>query len=152
MKIASVFTIVITLLLLMSCEESEEANVSNEIADFEVSGMVCQMGCGGAIRKELYASGFVDQVDVNFEEEAPSNVISVHFNSNKITVEQIEKLIETINDGQFKADFKSSSKKTPETVTESASSPSNDSKRYFLVEDKSFSFPNLTDLLNSLVR
>jgi hypothetical protein len=152
MKVFSLLAVFGFIFFFISCEENKDANVSNEIADFEVSGMVCQMGCGGAIRKELYASGFVDQVDVNFEEDLPSNLISVHFNSDKITVEKIEEIIETINDGQFKVDFKRTIKKSDESTSAATSSPSNATNHSFRVEENSFSFPNLTELFKSLVR
>lgn len=153
MKYFYIILSVVFFAMILSCEEAEEANVSNEIADFEVTGMVCKMGCGGSIRKELYASGFVDQVDVNFDEEAPSNAISVHFNNKKISVEKIEEIIESINDGQFSAEFKGVNAKKEQSTTETSSySPGNSSKRSFKAEEKSFTFPNLTELLNSLIR
>jgi hypothetical protein len=135
-----------------SCEErQEDPIVSNEIADFEITGMVCKMGCGGAIRKELYASGFVDQVDVEFNEEAPSNIISVHFNNTKTSPDKIQELIEAINEGQFGAVFTGETRKKEQEATSSSSSPSNQSNNSFKAETSNWSFPNLTDLLNSLI-
>lgn len=142
---------ILTFSLIYSCKESEESNVSNEIADFEITGMVCKMGCGGAIRKELYASEFVDQVDIDFDEEAPSNKIAVHFNNSKISKEKIKEIIESINEGQFSAEFISSKLKKEITSSETSSAPGNMNEKTFKAEDKSFSFPNLTDLLNSLI-
>ena len=35
----------------------------------ELEGMVCKMGCGGEIRKELYATNGVENVSFDFDEE-----------------------------------------------------------------------------------
>ena len=150
----SIYTILslFTLLFIFSCEEAQEEPVaSNEIADFEITGMVCKMGCGGAIRKELYASGLIDQVDVEFEEEAPSNIISVHFNNTKTSPDKIKEMIEAINEGQFGAVFTGETRKKEQEATSSSSSPSNESNNSFKAESSNWSFPNLTELLNSLI-
>jgi len=60
------------------------------------------MGCGGAIRKELLESGAVTQVDVAYVEEAKAQEIVAHYDSTKIQVAGLKKILETTNDGQFK--------------------------------------------------
>jgi copper chaperone CopZ len=67
-----------------------------------VEGMVCKMGCGGAIRKELLETGSVARVEVDFHEEMKSQIIVAHFDSTKINTDAIKSRIEATNDGQFK--------------------------------------------------
>jgi len=76
--------------------------LSNAAMAFQVEGMVCKMGCGGAIRKELLESGAVTRVDVAFVEEAKSQEIVAYYDSTKIQVEGLKKILETTNEGQFK--------------------------------------------------
>jgi copper chaperone CopZ len=74
---------------------------SNTKITFEVEGMVCKMGCGGAIRKTLMHAGGVERVHVDFIEEAKSQAITVHYDSTLTNVSQLKKRIEQTNDGQF---------------------------------------------------
>ena len=108
----------ICLVLLTQCQQNSKQNtvqqkpksqtkqsfkpVANASMAFQVEGMVCKMGCGGAIRKELLESGAVTRVDVAFVEEAKSQEIVAYYDSTKIQVEGLKKILETTNDGQFK--------------------------------------------------
>jgi copper chaperone CopZ len=74
---------------------------SNAKITFEVEGMVCKMGCGGAIRKDLMHAGGVERVQVDFVEEAKSQAITVHYDSTLTDITQLKKRIEQTNDGQF---------------------------------------------------
>jgi copper chaperone CopZ len=74
---------------------------SNTKITFEVEGMVCKMGCGGAIRKDLIQAGGVERVQVDFVEEAKSQAITVHYDSTLTDITQLKKRIEQTNDGQF---------------------------------------------------
>ncbi|MEY3049029.1 MAG: hypothetical protein RL365_1067 [Bacteroidota bacterium] len=74
---------------------------SNAKITFEVEGMVCKMGCGGAIRKDLIHAGGVERVEVDFVEEAESHAITVHYDSTLTDIIQLKKRIEQTNDGQF---------------------------------------------------
>jgi copper chaperone CopZ len=74
---------------------------SNAKITFEVEGMVCKMGCGGAIRKDLIHAGGVERVQVDFVEEAKSQAITVHYDSTLTDIIQLKKRIEQTNDGQF---------------------------------------------------
>ena len=73
--------IVVTALVLSSCstesnnanntsekevEEKTEAVIPNRMLTMEIDGMVCQMGCGGSIRKELKAIGGISSVEFDF--------------------------------------------------------------------------------------
>jgi copper chaperone CopZ len=82
-------------------QEQIPAVKSNTKITFEVAGMVCKMGCGGAIRKDLMHAGGVERVQVDFVEEAKSQAITVHYDSTLTDITQLKKRIEQTNDGQF---------------------------------------------------
>ena len=82
-------------------QEQKSVVKSNTKITFEVEGMVCKMGCGGAIRKDLMHAGGVERVQVDFVEEAKSQAITVHYDSTLTDVVQLKKRIEQTNDGQF---------------------------------------------------
>jgi copper chaperone CopZ len=82
-------------------QEQKSVVKSNAKITFDVEGMVCKMGCGGAIRKNLLQAGGVERVEVDFVEEAKSQGITVHFDSTLTNVSQLKKRIEQTNDGQF---------------------------------------------------
>jgi copper chaperone CopZ len=82
-------------------QEQKSVVKSNTKITFEVEGMVCKMGCGGSIRKNLLQAGGVERVQVDFVEEAKSQEITVHYDSTLTDVVQLKKRIEQTNDGQF---------------------------------------------------
>ena len=106
----------LAVVVLFSCQETSEKSKSltvkkaktidvkaNSQADYAVEGMVCQMGCGGSIRKELKMTGSVERVEVNFVEEQKEQVVHVQYDSTKITTQKINAILNRINDRQFKA-------------------------------------------------
>jgi hypothetical protein len=68
---------------------------------FKVSGMVCKMGCGGAIRKELKSTGSIESVSVDFVDGAKAQNINVRYDSTQITIAEMQAVLEKTNDGQF---------------------------------------------------
>lgn len=67
----------------------------------DLEGMVCEMGCGGTIRAELYASNAVKEVTFDFDEERTVDVAKVAYDRNKISADKIVAIIAAANDGQF---------------------------------------------------
>jgi hypothetical protein len=74
---------------------------ANQVLVTEVEGMVCKMGCGGALRKELLATCSVSKVEVEYEEERKKQVVRVHFDNKKISESILLSTMENVNDGQF---------------------------------------------------
>src|SRR5690554_8047193 len=92
------FFFIVLMVLFVGCQNSEDPipeDVSETIispthtAIFEVEGMMCQKGCGAAIRKGLYETGGVSEVEVVFNEENPVSEIKVYFDINKTTTEKM---------------------------------------------------------------
>ena len=87
-------------------QKSEElADEKKPEADYKcvakVSGMVCKMGCSGAIRKELTSLKGVSRVAVDYEENREEQIIRVFYNSRFHNEKEIYAELEKINDGQF---------------------------------------------------
>ena len=86
------------------------SNVANTKLALNVQGMVCKMGCGGAIRKELLATNAVEKVEVDFVEDKEAQLITVYYNNSLSSKEKLLKVITEMNDTQF----------TAETISESS--------------------------------
>jgi copper chaperone CopZ len=112
------FIIPVLLLFIISCqsEATQNVNVASEnvaevveentpVADYQcvakVSGMVCKMGCGGAIRKDLKNLEGVSRVAIDYEENREEQIISVFYNSRLQNENKIYAELEKVNKGQF---------------------------------------------------
>lgn len=67
----------------------------------KVKGMVCKMGCGGAIRKGLTALDGVNRVIIDYDEERDEQFVTVQFDADIQDEEAIYAELETVNKGQF---------------------------------------------------
>jgi copper chaperone CopZ len=79
------------------------SKIANTKLALSVQGMVCKMGCGGSIRKELLATNAVEKVEVDFVEEKESQLITVYYNNSLSSKEKLLKVINEMNDKQFTA-------------------------------------------------
>jgi Cu+-exporting ATPase len=75
---------------------------ANKTIELEIEGMVCEMGCGSSIRKELKNTHAVAQCSFDFKEDRKQNTASISYDSTKITSKKIVAMVEKLNDGQFK--------------------------------------------------
>ena len=75
--------------------------VANQEMTIEVTGMVCEKGCGGSIRKEMIATNGVTKCSFDFEDEREVNVATISFDDSKITEEEIILALTTMNEHQF---------------------------------------------------
>ena len=102
------------LVLFISCSQAtsqKEQNQSqskvcqrlkaNSIQEIGVKGMVCQMGCGGSIRKALKETCAVERVEVNYIDSLEEQVIKVHYDRQQIAPKQMLQVLSELNDRQF---------------------------------------------------
>ena len=75
--------------------------VANQEMTIEVTGMVCEKGCGGSIRKEMIATNGVTKCSFDFEDEREVNVATISYDDTKITEEEIILALTTMNEHQF---------------------------------------------------
>lgn len=104
------------LFLLISCSQSGIENKkkeqqfkicktveANTIQEIGVKGMVCQMGCGGTIRKALKETCAVDRVEVSYIDSLEEQKIKVYYNRERIAPRQMLGILADLNDKQFTA-------------------------------------------------
>lgn len=82
-------------------EEEKPVVVPTKKLTMEIGGMSCEMGCGAAIRKELYATGAVENVSFDFKMGRDLNTADIFYDGTKISNEKITTIISSINNQQF---------------------------------------------------
>jgi hypothetical protein len=134
-------------------DNSEDSKSANAVAEFEIEGMVCEMGCGASLRKGLYETGFVSEVKVDYDESNPANLIKVYFNIDNISTIKMKEVIESLNENQFKASLVNMEELSSSDQKKYKKNKSNASLGSPGVEasTKTYSFPNVTELLNGLI-
>lgn len=164
LNMKQLFFLSMVLFFFYGCENSEtpvvqiedETTVSpTHIAVFEVEGMMCQMGCGAAIRKGLYDAGGVSEVEVVFDEENPVSEIKVFFDINKTTTEKMIHVIGGLAEMRYSAKLIKVTESKIVNVEEDKevkTMPSLNGLSSSEASTASFGFPNLTKLLNRLIR
>lgn len=152
------------LLLLMACssperpevkgmEEQSVVDVSNviptTILNMEISGMTCEMGCGGSIRKALTATGGVARVEYDFVDGREVQTAKISYDKDKVTEKEIKSIITKLNDQQF-----SVGKSSSETITKGVSvneTEESSSSDVVQVESSAFELPNVFEFLSHFV-
>lgn len=127
----------------------------NRILSINIDGMTCMMGCGASIRKELYQTNAVRSVEFDFEEGRKTNNAKIAFNKDQITVDQIVKILTTMNEKQFTVGEMSSedyidqkSKGTNSTDEKSSSKSENSTIK---TSESKIEIPNFLDLLSQFI-
>ena len=82
-------------------EKKDQIVKPTKMLTAEITGMTCEQGCGGAIRKNLKATGGVSKVEYDFVIDAEKQICRVYFDANKISEEKISQVVTTINEKQF---------------------------------------------------
>ena len=118
--------------------------VPNQILVVEVEGMVCKMGCGGLMRRELIETNAVSRVEIEYQEGVERQTIKIHFDDKLISQTEIVKKLEEINKNQFKVYPIGST----EIVSLSSDSPSNSSLN---IREISMRSTNSRGILSSFV-
>jgi copper chaperone CopZ len=158
------FLIVIGLLLTPACSgdadkihlrtekgkrHSTNAVSANRSLTVEIKGMMCEMGCGGSIRKELKSTGAVARVQFDFEEERAFNTSVISYDSTRISAADLIKRIQKMNDKQFViGGFKVEA--LTSNASDSRTSGGNDESNVKM-EESNFRLPNLLDILKDLI-
>lgn len=138
-------------------KEKEEVKIAvqaNRVLTMDLDGMVCSMGCGGSIRKELNATGAVADCEFDFEDERTTDIATIQFDKDKITADEIVKIVSEMNDGQFKVGKTASEEfvsevEVNETSTKSSSRASE--AKIKVLTQPSFRMPNIFDLFSGLL-
>lgn len=160
------FSILFSALVLAACsaEKSQETVpsektvahatvVPNTELELEIEGMVCEMGCGGAIRKELKASKAVEGISFDFVEDRAENKAVVRFDNTKISPEKIVSLIEQLNENQFTVKSLGTHELAVTNYTKSEDlEAKNSEKAKVSMFANDFRMPNLLDLFSGFLK
>jgi copper chaperone CopZ len=122
---------------------------ANALLTVEIKGMMCEMGCGGSIRKELKSTGAVARVQYDFVEEREVNTAMISYDSTQISAADMLKRIQKMNDKQFTLG-KQKVEALTETKSDSKAAGSNDDASVNM-EESTFRIPNLLNILKDLV-
>lgn len=132
-------------------EESVQTDVvPDRMLTMEVEGMVCEMGCGSSIRKELINLGGVSAVEFDFEEERASNTAKIAFDKDKVSVDEIVKAVSSINKGQFSVG-KVSSEAIQQNHVQQDEATGADETSQAEMQSVGFEIPNLLDFFAEII-
>lgn len=132
-------------------EVSKEEVIPDRMATIEISGMTCEAGCGGTIRKELKATGGVSRVQYDFIEGREVQTAKVSFDKDKITLDQMIKIITTINEKQFTVGKTSSEEINDVSSTPTEAAPSKETVEKVSMSDAQIEMPNLIGILSDII-
>ncbi len=132
-------------------EVSKEEVVPDRMATIEISGMTCEAGCGGTIRKELKATGGVSRVQYDFVEGREVQTAKVSFDKDKVTLDQMLKIITTINEKQFTVGKTSSEEINDVSSTPTETAPSKETVEKVSMSNAQIEMPNLIGILSDII-
>lgn len=88
-------------------QEEQGKEAPDKIMHLQITGMMCEMGCGGTIRKNLKNDLAVTKVEFDFVPNQPQQTCRVYYDSKKHSETAVTNLIEELNDQQFKVSLDS---------------------------------------------
>lgn len=113
--------------------------------------MTCEAGCGGSIRKELKATGGVSRVQFDFVEGREVQTAKVSFDKDKVTLDQMIKIITTMNEKQFTVGKTSSEAINDVSTTTTESSTVKETEEKVSMSDAQIELPNLIGILSEVI-
>ncbi len=131
-------------------QETQETEViPDRVLTMEINGMVCKMGCGSSIRKELTSIEGVSSVEFDYEDDRQTNMAFVSFDKDMTNADDIVKAVTTVNNGQFTVGKTSSESLDTKHVEHSVNTTEKESTMD--VSSTSIEIPNLLDLLSEII-
>lgn len=125
-------------------QHSEQtASVEKTVAKIAVDGMMCEIACGGKIRKELSEMNGVASASIEYTDGADVNYALVEFNPDMVKEDQLVSCINTISDGDLYA--VTQVEVIHYTPTEDAGSGAQDD--HVEMNDSSFKLPGISNLI-----
>lgn len=125
---------------------------ANQFVTFEIKGMVCKMGCGSVIRKELLKTKSVVSCEIEYENNRQTNFVNVEFDQHKISTDSLIVIIEKLNHKQFKVvDIKDKEKQFKRIKKNASSVTIQSMEQDPQMEEATVDMPNLIDIYARLV-
>ena len=127
----------------------------NHMLTMEITGMSCEMACGGAIREGLIEAGGVSRVQyIDFDMDEETNVAKIYFDDSKISESKIVEIVSALNKKQFtvgKTRNDVYSEPTSSLEYPKSKSNSESEKATVTMSSSVVELPNLFDILRSIV-
>ncbi|MFK7756099.1 MAG: heavy-metal-associated domain-containing protein [Flavobacteriales bacterium] len=102
----SLAVLIVSVAMLFSCNSTTEKSTSNSsnLASIELSieGMSCEQMCGSAVCKGLEKIDGVASTDLEFSSDNPIDKVTVQFDPNKVTAEEMTSKVEGLAGGAYK--------------------------------------------------
>lgn len=95
------YFVVISLILLMACDQSGTNSKELKVVNLEVKGMTCEHACGGTIKKELAKLPAVDSIALDYQEDREANYFKVYYDAEQLDVEALKNQVNQIADGKL---------------------------------------------------
>ncbi|MFT5010534.1 MAG: copper chaperone CopZ [Saprospiraceae bacterium] len=98
-------TLIFSFFLITSCNESTSQSsraVANSSVVISIQGMTCEKMCGGTVRKGLEKLKGVNSTELAFNPENPIDLVTVNFDSSKVSAEEMKEKVESIAGGIYK--------------------------------------------------
>lgn len=141
--------------LLFTCTPKEDVNivfkeatasVDKTVARIGVEGMMCEIACGGKIRKELSELKGVASADVEFVDGQPTNYAVVEYNPNLISEAEMVQCVNGIADGLYHVKEVEVTHYIPTANAEGGSEETSEVN----MSIDGIRLPGITDLINGL--
>ena len=128
-----------------------ELVLPNRLLTVEIEGMVCEMGCGGSIRKDLKATGGVSDVTFDYKEDRNTNFVAVTYDSQRITEQEMIERLSDLNEGQFTVGITEWEEFQAENSKQNNGTKSSEDSKIDVASSSGLEIPNLLDLLSGLL-
>ncbi|HCY46377.1 MAG TPA: hypothetical protein DHU89_06800 [Flavobacteriales bacterium] len=105
-KIMKVFyTLLFSVFLITSCNETTShpsITAANSSVEISIQGMTCEKMCGGTVCRGLEKLEGVNSTELAFNPENPIDLVTVNFDSSKVSAEEMKEKVESIAGGLYK--------------------------------------------------
>lgn len=75
--------------------------IEKTIAQLEINGMMCEVGCVAKVKKELLAQDGVSNVKIDFEKGREYNFASIEYDPTNRDVHSLSAVVKEIADGKL---------------------------------------------------
>jgi Cu+-exporting ATPase len=123
------------------------AEVEKTVAKIGVEGMMCEIACGGKIRKELSELDGVASASIEFQEGENVNFAMVEYNPERVSEVELMNCINGISDGKLYSVSNMEVTHYAPSASVGTSAVSDD-----INMTRGFELPGISDILRSFIR
>lgn len=133
-------------------EVAVSSGVPTTLADISISGMSCEMMCGGSIKKALAKLPGVNSTEIDFIEGDENDHAIVQYDATKVTDEQMIETIQSLYDGQYKVVAVKITKQVAAAGATSVEAPKAEEKGVSVINPAAMVVPGILALLSHVLR